>query len=160
MSWTKRQFVTQAFEEAGLAAYVFNLTPAQLESALRRLDSMMATWNAQGLRLGYPLPGKPEDSDLDQDSGVPDAANEAIYLNLAQRIAPAFGKTVPIELKVSAKSAYDVLLGRAAQPGRVRMPSDMPAGAGNRSFGTFGPAFMPGVPDSLSAGPDGELELA
>ena len=40
MGWTKRQFVTQAFEEIGLASYVFDLTPEQLQSALRRLDAM------------------------------------------------------------------------------------------------------------------------
>mgnify|MGYP003525752305 CR=1 FL=1 len=55
MGWTKRQFVTQAFEEIGLAAYVFDLTPEQLQSALRRLDSMMASWNAKGIRLGYQI---------------------------------------------------------------------------------------------------------
>lgn len=56
MGWTKRQFVTQAFEEIGLASYVFDLTPEQLDSALRRLDTMIASWNALGIRLGYPLP--------------------------------------------------------------------------------------------------------
>jgi len=64
MSWTKRQFITQAFEEIGLAAYVFDLTAEQLDSALRRMDSMVAGWNANGVRIGYPLPGSPEDSDL------------------------------------------------------------------------------------------------
>ena len=48
MGWTKRQFVAQAFEEIGLASYVFDLTPEQLQSALRRLDTMMAAWNALG----------------------------------------------------------------------------------------------------------------
>jgi hypothetical protein len=30
MAWTKRDFITQAFEEAGLGSYVFDLTPEQL----------------------------------------------------------------------------------------------------------------------------------
>ena len=51
MGWTKRQYIEQAFEEVGLAAYVFDLTPEQLQSALRKLDAMMAEWNAKGLRL-------------------------------------------------------------------------------------------------------------
>ena len=75
MSWTKRQFITQAFEEIGLAAYVFDLTPDQLDSALRRMDAMVAGWNANGVRINYPLPNNPEDSDIDQPSGVPDFAN-------------------------------------------------------------------------------------
>jgi hypothetical protein len=46
MGWTKRQFITQAFEEIGLAAYVFDLTTEQLQSALRRMDAMVAGWNS------------------------------------------------------------------------------------------------------------------
>lgn len=52
MAYTKRDIVAMAFEEIGLAGYVFDLQPQQLEGALRRLDSMMATWNGKGLRLG------------------------------------------------------------------------------------------------------------
>ena len=47
--WTKREFITQAFEEIGLAAYVFDLTPEQLNSALRRLDAMVGGWAATRL---------------------------------------------------------------------------------------------------------------
>ena len=82
MGWTKRQFVTQAFEEIGLASYVFDLTPEQLQSALRRLDTMIAAWNALGIRLGYPLPSSPQDSDLDEPTLVPDWANEAIITSI------------------------------------------------------------------------------
>ena len=71
MGYTKRQFVTSAFEEIGLADYVFDLQPEQLEAALRRLDSMMAEWNAMGIRLGYSMPSSPQDSDLDEQTNVP-----------------------------------------------------------------------------------------
>jgi hypothetical protein len=52
MSYSKRQFVEAAFEEIGLASYVFDLQPEQIDSACRRLDTMMAQWNAVGIRLG------------------------------------------------------------------------------------------------------------
>jgi hypothetical protein len=42
MGYKKRQFISAAFEEIGLASYVFDLQPEQLESALRRLDAMIA----------------------------------------------------------------------------------------------------------------------
>ena len=77
MGWTKRQFVLQAFEEIGLASYVYDLTPEQLNSALFKLDAMMGTWNGKGIRIGYPTPGDPESSDLDAQTNVPDSANEA-----------------------------------------------------------------------------------
>ena len=87
MGWTKRQFVEQAFEEIGLATYTFDLSPEQMQSALRRLDAMVATWNGAGIRIGYPLPSSPQDSDLDTETNVPDMSNEAIYTNLAIKIA-------------------------------------------------------------------------
>lgn len=158
MGWTKRQFVTQAFEEIGLAAYVFDLTPEQLQSALVRLDSMMASWNAKGIRLGYPVPLSPQDSDLDEETGVPDAANEAIYLNLGIRIAPGFGKTVAPDTKSSAKLAYDTLLAKAAMPVEQQLPGTVPSGAGNKPWRIDNP-FLRQPVDPLLAGEDGPIEF-
>lgn len=158
MSWTKREFVLQAFAEIGLPAYVYDLQPEQLQTALNRLDSMMATWNADGLRIGYPLSSSPSTTDLDQDSGVPDAANEAIYLNLAIRIASSVGKTPSDDLRRSAWTAYNSLCGMFAEvPQRLR-PSDVPAGAGNKPWRVYGDPFLSPSPEPLTTGKDGDLE--
>jgi hypothetical protein len=133
MAWSKRDFVTQAFEQIGLAAYVFDLQPDQLESARRKLDSMMALWFSKGIDLGYTSPVEPNGSDLDDDSGVSNEASEAIYSNLALRIAPSFGKAVTPELKLLAKQSYDALLIAAAAPGQMQMPGGFPLGAGYKS---------------------------
>ena len=159
MGYTKRQFVTAALEEIGLASYAFDLQPEQLQSALRRLDSMIAEWNGRGIRLGYPLPSSPQDSDLDEESLVPDAANQAIILNLAIRLAPSYGKQVAIETKVSAKLGYDVLLQRAAIPPEQQLPGSLPSGAGKKSWRVYdGPFIRPPV-DPVTVGPDGPLEF-
>lgn len=158
MGWTKRQFVTQAFEEIGLAAYVFDLNPEQLQSGLRRLDSMMATWNAKGIRLGYPLPSSPQDSDLDEQTNVPDSSNEAIYLNLALRIAPSFGKIPSVDTKATAKAAYDNLLSIAAMPMEMQLPGTLPVGAGNKPWNIDQP-FVNLPVDPLLAGQDGEIQF-
>lgn len=136
MSWTKRQFVMQAFEEIGYSSYIFDLEPEQLQSALRRLDSMMGTWNGKGIRVGYPLPSSPELSELDTETEVQDSANEAIYLNLAIRIAPTVGKTVSPETKKSAKAAYNQLLALMTKPTEMRLPTTLPSGAGNKGWTT------------------------
>lgn len=156
MGWTKRQFVEQAFSEIGLAGYAFDLDPAQLQTALRQLDSMMAVWSARGVRLGWPLPSAQANSDLDQDSNAPTSANEAIYLNLATRIAPGFGKTVAIETKVFAKQSYELLLSLAAQPTERNLPYTMPMGAGNRY--SIEPFARP-QQDPILAGSDGPLDF-
>ena len=113
MGYSKRQFCVAAFEEIGLASYVFDLQPQDLESALRRLDAMMADWNGKGIRLAYPLPGSPENSDINAESEVPDSANEAIITNLAMRLAPSYGKQVMPMTMATVKSAYNTLVSRA-----------------------------------------------
>jgi hypothetical protein len=159
MGWTKRQFITQAFDEIGLASYVFDLTADELESQLRRLDAMMTTWNGKGIRLGYPSPSSPSTSNMDDQTGVPDSANEAIYLNLAIRIAPSFGKQVSMETKQAAKAAYNVLLSRATLPNQMQFPGTMPSGAGNKPWELLDDPFLQNPVDPIAVGTDSILEL-
>lgn len=156
MGYSKRQFVEGAYTEIGIASYTFDLTPEDLEGAMRRLDSMMAEWNAKGIRLGYPIPGSPENSDLDEPSQVPDSANEAIITNLAIRLAPQIGKTVSNETKVTAKGAYNTLLSIACYPPEMQFPGTTPAGAGNKPRRTSG-VFLPQPTETLDAGPDSAI---
>lgn len=158
MGWTKRQFITQAFEEIGLASYVFDMTPEQMDSAMRRLDTMMASWNALGIRLGYPLPSSPGDSDLDEQTNVPDAANEAIYTNLGIKLAPSYGKTVMADSKATAKASYNTLLSIAALPMEQQFPGTMPSGAGNKPWRIYDNPFLSRPVDPLLAGQDGQIE--
>lgn len=159
MSFTKRQFVEQAFSEIGLATYIFDLEPEQLQTALRQLDSMMGAWNAKGIRLGWPMPSSPQSSDLDEETNMPDSANEAIYLGLALRIAPGFGKTVAQQTAFFAKQAYDQLLSLAAMPLEKQLPQTMPAGAGNKPWRNNDSPFVNPPVDPLLQGPDGVIEF-
>jgi len=160
MGRTKKEYIAQAFEELGLAGYIYDLTPEQLQSALSRLDAMMATWNARGVRVGWAIPIKPMASDIDYQTNTPDAAHEAIYLNLAIRLAPSFGKVVSPELKVLAKEAYTAMLSNVAAPiiGR-KYPSTMPLGAGNRTYCNFSTTYSQAYQEKLKAGDDGYIIL-
>ena len=130
MSWTKRQFVNKAFGQIGYGSD-YDLAPEQLQDAMSTMDSMVATWNAKGIRIGYPIPSSPENADLDEETNVPDSANEAIYQNLAVRLGPPLGKMIAPELKSSAKIAYMALLGNAAIP-REQQITNLPKGAGTK----------------------------
>lgn len=132
MSYTKRQYVNAAFTQLGLSNYTFDLQSEQLQTGLRLLDAMMATWNGKGLLLAYPVPTTPENSDLDEETNVPDRANEAVIYNLALRIAPAFGKQVSPELRQWAHYAYNEILAQAMIPREMALPATMPRGAGNK----------------------------
>ena len=158
MAWTKRQIVNQAFEEIGFANYNFDLDPEQLQSALRKLDAMMATWNIRGVRTGYPLSSSPSSSDLDQDSELPDWAIEATYKNLSIRIAPALGKVLSRETKADAKNAYNTLLMMNAKPAEMQL-TKLPRGAGNKPWRIADRPFLDKPKDSLLGGGDGEIEL-
>lgn len=158
MGWTKRQFIEQAFDEIGLAPYTFDLTADQLQSALRKLDSMLAMWNAKGIRLGFPLPSSPNNSDLDTDTKVPDSAIDAIYLNLAMKIAPSFGKGISLETRSGAKTAYDAMLLKFSMPIEMQYVSTLPVGAGNKNSSLGTPFFGQPV-DNLLVGDDDILEF-
>lgn len=151
MGYSKRQFVEAALEELGLAAHVFDMQPEQLESGMRRLDSMMAEWNGRGIRLAYPIPGSPEFSSLEEPSNVPDSANEAIITNLAIRIAPAYGKQVSAQTLSAAAVAFQTIMQRSIENVEMKLPSNMPTGAGNKR------GYM--TQDPVNAGGDGPINF-
>lgn len=158
--WTKREFITQAFEEIGLAAYVFDLTVEQLNSALRRLDAMVGGWAANGVRINYPLPSSPSEADLDQACNVPDFAIEAIYTNLAVRLAPSLGKTVAPETKQVADMAYSNMANQVAIPTMERqLPMTMPRGQGTKPWRNFNNPFVNKPVDPILAGSDNQIDF-
>lgn len=157
MSWTKRQFVTQAFEEIGLAAYVFDLQPEQMDSARIKLDAMMASWASNGVSLNYPLPQNQDGGDLDDDTGVPDFANETIYLNLALKLAPSYGKQISNLTMISAKNAYDQLVRSQITVPEMRLPDTMPLGQGNKCYGDDN--FVSSTQDNAILPPDSTAEF-
>jgi hypothetical protein len=128
--WTKKQIIEQAFEEIGLASYIFDITADQLESALRRLDLMVASWQARNIQIGYPLPASPGNSNIDEQIQTSLNNNEALVLNLAVRLAPAYGKSVSPDTKATAKLLYDQLLIEAAMPYEQQFVRTLPLGAG------------------------------
>jgi hypothetical protein len=130
MGWTKRQIIEQAFEEIGLASYVYDLSADQLESALRRLDMMVASWHSKNIEIGYPLTTSPQNSNIDEETQTSLNSNEALALNLAVRLAPSYGKTLAPETKVAAKALYDQLLVDAAAPIEQQYVKTLPLGAG------------------------------
>lgn len=160
MSWTKLDIVKQAFEMIGLASYVFDLQAGDLQSGLRHLDSMIASWERKGIRLGYPLPCSPGDSDIEDDSEIEGSAIEAVFTNLALRIAPSFGKVVMPELKQLASSSYKELLIKTAKPPYERqLPDTMPLGAGHKAWRDSGEEFVLPPVDPLLAGDDDIIEF-
>lgn len=157
MAWTKRQLISQAYEEIGLADYVFDLSPEQLQSACRRMDAMVAQWDAYGVRINYPISDSPTTADLDADTGTPGYCIEALYMNLAIRLGASMGKNMSPDTRANAKSAYLSMLDAVvAPPDELQYPSTMPRGQGKKPWATGGPYYLPQAAP-LDAGTDGEI---
>jgi hypothetical protein len=156
MSYTKRQLVEGAYAEIGMASFVLDVEPEDLQSSLRKLDAMMAMWNGRGIRLGYPVPLSPTSSSLDEDSNLPDWSVAAVIANLGIQIAPSYGKVVAAETRFNARDAYNVLLSRSTAPIEMQLPSTLPSGAGNKTWSINQP-FMTDPVDPLLSGPDSLL---
>ena len=157
MAWTRRQLIRQAYLEIGIGNDS-DLQPDMEQDGRTRLDAMMANWNGRGVRVGYPLVNDP-DSDLDTVVGVPDRAVEAIYTNLALRLAPMNGRPVSDMTKRTANDAFKLLLSRAADPPELQMPGNLPRGAGQRAWGNGYSPFVNPPTNSIVAGPDGVLDF-
>jgi hypothetical protein len=109
--------------------------------------------------LGYPLPSSPQDSDLDEQTNVPDSSNEAIYTNLAIKLAPSYGKQVMPDTKATAKESYNTLLSRAAMPMEQQMPAPcQPVQATSLGASTTTHSSVRPY-DPVLAGQDGPLEF-
>lgn len=154
MGWLKRDFVTEAYGEIGFDSS-FDLSAEQLQSGLRKLDAMMASWNGDGIRLGYPIPSTANGGDLDEDSGVKDYANQAIIENLAIKIGSKIGRAVSATLQTSAADGYASLLAGAAAGAipEVQIPRGTLAGAGNRRS-SVGRIYLDPPTDTLDVGDD------
>lgn len=161
MSWTKRQLIEDAYGELALAGYDFDLQPEELDAGLRRLDTMMATWLSLGLQVGYSLATSQSDSDLDQDSGLQMNAIEAVYMNLACKIAASKGKALPTSTTRNAKAAYDALILNVAksQVQEQQLAAGTPRGQGRKPWRTINPYVS--TPDTapLRVGNDGGLDF-
>lgn len=131
MGYRKKDLIKGAFEELGLGNYEFDFSPEMLQSALERLDSMMAEWSATGLQLGYPLTSSPDDSTITDESNIPIWAVSAVRTNLALTIAPILGAPVSQQTQKSAQDGYDLVMKMMFEPLKYQYPSTLPVGSGN-----------------------------
>ena len=156
MSWTKAQIVGEAFSELGLHGWEFDLTADEKQTALRRLDAMLARWEGEGITLGYLFPDVPGQSVLSEDSGLPEAAIEPVFMNLAVNLAPGFGKSATPQTMAAAKAGWDLLTLDAALPGQQPVPGGMPLGAGWKAGrGVLGQQFTTPTDTTTTVGAPG-----
>lgn len=136
---TKRLPIDMAFQEIRLAGYEFDIDPVMLDSALTKLDLLMAEWAVSGINLSYNAPRVPGQGNLEDEIGIPNAALQAVSLYLAQRISPDYGKALSIETKASMAQAMANLRAMALTVPHMRFPANTPIGAGSQRSYWWGP---------------------
>jgi len=120
---------------------------------------MAMEWNSKGIRIGYTVPSTPGGGSLDDETGVPDKAWEAIRTNLAVKVAPGVGKKISSETRTAARSSYLTLLSTSHIPGQRKMPPGFPIGSGNKTQYTDSSVFTQEPSDTLDAGSDSSITL-
>lgn len=131
---TKRQLIEMALEECSLSGYEFDITPEETFSLLRRLDAMMAQWVAEGINLNYNFPDTFGGGDLEDYSGIPDAAIQGTTLNLAFAKAPTMRKSLSAETRARFNTSMSAIRTMSAKIPEMGWARGTPAGAGNRRW--------------------------
>lgn len=139
---SKQELIEEGYAQIGLVSGPFDLSPEMLQTGLTSLDSMMALLSIQGVRLGYPLPSQPGNSNLEDDSRLPDWAVMAVTMKLGIMLASKRGKPVSAQLLSNADIAYSAMLTELSKDNEMRLPAQTPLGAGNRRWGAIGRAFV------------------
>lgn len=104
---TKGELVSLAFDELAISGVTRKPKPEEQVLAIKQMDRMVAQWRNKGLCLGY------ADSagavDTNQESNLTLEQEQAVALNLAMRLCPAFGIQPNIITMGDAKEAYQNL---------------------------------------------------
>lgn len=158
MGYTKLDFVKMAFNALNLADYVYSLSADQLNACAVQLDAMMGQLNIY-LRFPYPFASSPSTLDINRDSNIPDWANEAIYTNLAVRLASSYGAVVPIETKTIAKQGWAKIVAQGTNLTPMQYQMSTIAGAGNKPWMyNFSPFLRPPV-NLVDGNTDGPVDF-
>jgi hypothetical protein len=159
MAWTKAQLVADAFGEIALAGHVFDIDPDEQQSALRRMEMMLANWEGRGITLGYSFAGDAAAIDADVDSGLPMSAVETVVINTAKRIAAGYGKALNAQQMQDARDSFTVLLKAAAFPPEMQLPAIMPRGAGTKPWRASRPFVNVPNTSPLAVNDGGDLDI-
>lgn len=135
---TKGDIVRQAFQHLRISGLTNKARNEDTQLALQTLESMLLAWTNKGLNLSWNKSPDFVDPDPQEDSGISDADYEAIYVNLAVKLAPAFGKPTT-QLDSFARELYAGLF--STELPTQQNNTYMPLGSGNRR-GACAPVYQ------------------
>lgn len=129
---TRSLIMSRSFGRLAMGDYEFDIGAEEKAAARTSLDGMMAEWLGEGLDLGF-VPSTDEENDA-VDIATPDWASQAIWSNLAVRMAADFGKMPGAALIRDAKRGFDLVKSQAQIIPRQRSGKSVIHGGGDRWY--------------------------
>lgn len=124
----KVELINAAFSRCRISGLTAIPEPSDLALALRRLENMVAAWEANNICTGYNFEDEP---DLNSVHNVERKHWDAFETSLAMRILADFGKSPHPTLVKDARGAHAILLSSTSVTDQVPYPSRHPVGSGN-----------------------------
>lgn len=130
MSETAGDIVRDALTELTVQADEQVLPAVELNTGIRYLNRMLASWDATGIKLGYTTVNSPNDI-----LTVPAGVIEGIVFNLAMRLANGYDIAVSPSLAESARLGMRTIRIIGVNPAKASFPANLPIGSGNEDSG-------------------------
>jgi hypothetical protein len=131
---TKGMLIIRALGKLGIANYVFDTEAEEDVSALRQLDSLASSWQGKLRPFGYIQPATNGASLPTDDAGIDESDIDAFIYNLAEAIAPDYGKAVPPQVTKRAADERSTFLCKYQITAEFSLRPGTPLGARNRRF--------------------------
>lgn len=125
----KRDLIEMMREVCGQAGFDFELTPDEVASDLRLLDTMMAEhpFNLMGYSPATYGTGLPEDP-----SGLAEIDVQAVVTSLALRRAPGLGPALSADARTAMSMTYNAACSRYAAIPSALIAPNTPRGSGSQ----------------------------
>lgn len=121
-------------------------------NAIRYLNRMMASWQGEGINLGYtPI------TSLGDLVTIPETANDGVMLGLSLKLAPQYDIQISQQQFQNAKEAKDSIRNITIAVGPAPYPSTLPVGSGNEDTGWNNIHFYDEEQNSILAETTGQI---
>lgn len=132
--------VKDALAELTVQAQEQVVPAVDMQTGIRYLNRMVASWSARDIKLGYTRVENPDDI-----LTVPEGAIEGIVTNLALRLANGFDVSVSQTLVDIAAIGMNTIRDIGLKLDKTAFPANLPIGSGNEDSGGIysGDHFFP-----------------
>jgi hypothetical protein len=138
---TKIQLVSMAFDELRINGITSSADSEDEKLAMQSLEQLVSELQ---IDIGWRFEPEPDPNTM---SGIPLFAESAIYMALAVRIAPRYGKDAGM-IRTQAMASMSALVARVKKPRQINYSTRMPIGLGNRRQFPFSRQFMPQIDEA------------